>query len=121
MTEDQLHHPVTSINLSQDENCVLASCTNNRIVLIDKSSGEVLQQYQGHQSHNYKIDCSFSNDDGFVISGSEDKQIFIWELVEGKIHRRLQGHSGVVCSLSLHHSSSLMASSSSDGYVNVWT
>ena len=39
-------------------------------------------RYIGHISSDYKIDCSFTNDDAFVISGSEDGNIYFWDLVE---------------------------------------
>lgn len=47
MYVDQLHAAVTSMALSNDGNCVLASCLDARLRLLDKASGELLAQYKG--------------------------------------------------------------------------
>ena len=39
-------------------------------------------RYTGHIGSEYKIDSSFTNDDTFVVSGSEDGKIYFWDLVE---------------------------------------
>jgi len=39
-------------------------------------------RYRGHENSQYKLDCCLSNDDAFVISGSEDRRICMWDLVE---------------------------------------
>lgn len=47
MDVDQLGAPVTAMALSHDGNCVLASCLDGRMRLLDKASGELLAQYSG--------------------------------------------------------------------------
>ncbi len=47
---DQMHAAVTSMALSNDGNCVLASCLDARLRLLDKGSGELLAEYKGMQS-----------------------------------------------------------------------
>ena len=47
MDVDQLGAPVTAMALSHDGNCVLASCLDGRMRLLDKASGELLAQYTG--------------------------------------------------------------------------
>ena len=49
MYVDQLHAAVTSMALSNDGNCVLTSCLDARLRLLDKASGELLAQYKGAQ------------------------------------------------------------------------
>ncbi len=49
MYVDHLHAAVTSMALSNDGNCVLASCLDARLHLLDKASGELLAQYKGGQ------------------------------------------------------------------------
>ena len=44
---DQLGAPITAMALSHDGNCVLASCLDGRMRLLDKASGELLAQYSG--------------------------------------------------------------------------
>lgn len=47
MDVDQLGAPVTAMALSHDGNCVLASCLDGRMRLLDKASGELLAEYSG--------------------------------------------------------------------------
>lgn len=47
MFTDTLHEAVTGIAVSHDGNCVLASCLDNSMRLLDKASGEQLASYTG--------------------------------------------------------------------------
>lgn len=44
---DQLHAAVSAMALSHDSNCVLASCLDAKLRLLDKASGELLAEYKG--------------------------------------------------------------------------
>ena len=44
---DELGHPVASMALSHDGNCLLAACLDSRVRLLDRESGELLATYQG--------------------------------------------------------------------------
>ena len=52
MDVDRLGAPVTAMALSHDGNCVLASCLDARMRLLDKASGELLAQYTGELLSN---------------------------------------------------------------------
>jgi mitogen-activated protein kinase organizer 1 len=41
-----------------------------------------LKRYKGHKNKEFKILSTFSNDDAFVVSGSEDGDIWFWGLEE---------------------------------------
>lgn len=47
LSADALGSPVTSVALSGDGNCVLASCLDGALRLLDKAGGELLAQYTG--------------------------------------------------------------------------
>ncbi|GAQ92128.1 hypothetical protein KFL_009280040 [Klebsormidium nitens] len=55
-------------------------CLNleNTLRVIDRTSGDVLNEYRGHVNKSYKVGNCFSNDDAHVLSGSEDGQVFAW-------------------------------------------
>ncbi len=53
MDVDRLGAPVTAMALSHDGNCVLASCLDGRMRLLDKASGELLAQYTGETLSNF--------------------------------------------------------------------
>jgi len=62
-----------------------------------------------------------TNDDAYVISGSEDNQIYIWDLVEAKNLAKLKGHQKEVCSLAVSPTSEgLLLSGSVDGSIKLW-
>ncbi|KAK3419168.1 hypothetical protein EUGRSUZ_H04894 [Eucalyptus grandis] len=45
---DDLGQPVNCISMSNDGNCILASCLDSTLRLVDRSAGELLQEYKGH-------------------------------------------------------------------------
>lgn len=45
MNADHLGQPVTSVTLSKDGQCVLVSSLDNTIRLLDKETGELLNEY----------------------------------------------------------------------------
>jgi len=118
---DCIAQPVTCVSLTHDSNCFLLSCMDNTVRLIDKSSGELLNEYKGHKNANFKIDSVLTNDDAYVICGSEDSLVYIWDLVESKSVAKLKGHSKEVCSLAVSPTDDLMLLSGSvDGNIIVW-
>jgi len=44
------------------------------------------------------MDSCLTNDDAFVVGGSEDGYIFFWELVDAPVVARFRAHSSVVFS-----------------------
>jgi len=118
---DHINQPITAVNLSHDGNCILISCLDNTVKLLDKNNGELLSTYRGHKNLTYKIESCMSNDDAYVLSGSEDHFIYIWDLVEGTNLMKVKGHFGPVCGLAYHPSENILLSSSADGTLRVWT
>ena len=45
MTVDHIGQPVTSVTLSKDGQCVLVSSLDNTVRLLDKETGELLNEY----------------------------------------------------------------------------
>ena len=45
---------------------------------------------------SFKMDCCLTNDDAFVVGGSEDGYVFFWELVDAPVVARFRAHSFVV-------------------------
>ena len=61
---DDLHEAVTGIAVSHDGNCILASCLNDTMSLLDKASGELLATYKG------QLACPLSTATGCVLCDS---------------------------------------------------
>ncbi|CAA6663787.1 unnamed protein product [Spirodela intermedia] len=117
---DDLGQPVNCISLSNDGNCVLAGCLDSTLRLLDRTTGELLQEYKGHTCKSYKMDCCLTNTDAHVAGGSEDGYIFFWDLVEASVVSKFRAHGSVVTSVAYHPKDSCMLTSSVDGTVKVW-
>jgi mitogen-activated protein kinase organizer 1 len=124
LTCDTIDYPVTSVCFSRDEQCILVSSLDNKLRLLDKSSGEVLNEYKGHVNSDYKLDSVLSHTDGHVVSGSEDGRICFWDLVEGSLNLTLNHDAGnrrcIVYSVSFHPRHPCLLSAGSFGGVKVW-
>ncbi|TXG60489.1 hypothetical protein EZV62_015062 [Acer yangbiense] len=109
---DDLGQPVNCISLSNDGNCILASCLDSTLRLLDRTTGELLQEYKGHfckvrlrmpilgllkiaYKCSYKTDCCLTNTDAYVTGGSEDGSIYFWDLVDASVVSKFQAHSSV--------------------------
>ncbi|ORY06319.1 WD40 repeat-like protein [Basidiobolus meristosporus CBS 931.73] len=117
---DTVAQPVTSVCFSNDENCILASTLDDVIRLFDKESGTLLNDFKGHVNHDYKIQSTLTNTDAYVVSGSEDGTIHIWDLLEGRSAAVLRKHTKVVTSISYHPKVSKLLSASVDGSIYQW-
>jgi len=120
LQEDYIGAAITSVRLSKDRNCILVSSTDNTLRLMDKANGTLLNEYKGHHHTEYKLRSAFSNDDAYVLSGSEDNKMYIWDLLEGNQVATLEAHKGFVTSIDYHPTETSMITSSVDGSVMIW-
>ena len=54
---DDLGHPVTSLAVSGDGQCLLVGMLDGRMCLLDASDGSVMAEYRGHVSATAKVDA----------------------------------------------------------------
>ncbi|KAH7332497.1 hypothetical protein KP509_20G090900 [Ceratopteris richardii] len=117
---DNLGQSITSIFLSNDKKCILAGCLDSTLRLIERFSGDLLQEYKGHSCKSYKLDSCLTNTDAHVVSGSEDGKILFWDLVDASVVSSAKAHASVVTSVNYHPIENCMITSSVDGTVKVW-
>ena len=65
---------------------------------MDKSNGQMLQSFKGHTNKDFRVRSCLGLADAVVISGSEDGEIYAWDVLEGKVIDKLQAHGGKVAS-----------------------
>ncbi|TPX35046.1 hypothetical protein SmJEL517_g02394 [Synchytrium microbalum] len=121
VTADDIGQPVTSVCYSNDKNCLLISTLDSTVRLMDKDNGQVLNEYKGHLNKEYRVTSCLSHTDAYILSGSEDGRIVIWDLVDGSLVRILKGHDRVVSAIAYAPKMPVAVSGSIDGVVKVWT
>ncbi|XP_066913209.1 WD repeat domain-containing protein 83-like [Clytia hemisphaerica] len=121
LREDCMGESITSISITNDGQCILASLLASSIKLIDKDNGSVLNSFEGHVNKEYKVDSCVSSNDTHVMSGSEDGCIYFWDLIEAKVvTKTVDAHKGVVYSMSKHPEKNSILTAATDG-VKLWT
>uniref|UniRef100_A0ACB8F0L1 Uncharacterized protein n=1 Tax=Sphaerodactylus townsendi TaxID=933632 RepID=A0ACB8F0L1_9SAUR len=91
--------------------------------LWDYSKGKCLKTYTGHKNEKYCIFANFSVTGGkWIVSGSEDNLVYIWNLQTKEIVQKLQGHTDVVISTACHPTENIIASAAleNDKTIKLW-
>jgi len=124
MKEYTLPDPIPYFNISNDNKCIVLHSLNGGIYLLEKESGTILNSYsQSHVSGTYAVECTLLSNDEYVLSGSEDGKVVLYDLVSGKMVQLLEGHTRPTCSVCASPKkglSSLVVSGSFDGDGVVW-
>ncbi|CEG45285.1 mitogen-activated protein kinase [Plasmopara halstedii] len=118
---DHIDEPVVSIAQSPDARFMIAGCLDGSIRLIEKANGTEIKSYRGHIVQSYKIECDFSSDGAYVLSGSENGKIYWWNLVDAKNAHTVIAHCKPVRVLECHPESSMFATGCIDGSAKVWS
>jgi len=105
----------TGLKFSPDGKSILISTNGSVIKLIDSYNGTSLQTFTGHlNSKQIPLEASFSPDSQFVISGSSDGRIHIWNSENGMKICVLNGdHKGPVQCVQFNPKYMMMASACS--------
>ncbi|XP_030601675.1 WD repeat-containing protein 44 isoform X2 [Archocentrus centrarchus] len=69
---------ITGIEPLPGENKILVTSNDSRIRLYDLRDLSLSMKYKGYVNSSSQIKASFSHNYSFIVSGSEDKYIYIW-------------------------------------------
>ena len=95
----------------------------NLTYYFDLIQGKCLKTYTGHKNEKYCVFANFSVTGGkWIVSGSEDNQVYIWNLQSKEIVQKLSGHTDVVLSTACHPTENIIASASleNDKTIKLW-
>ncbi|XP_026465609.1 WD repeat domain-containing protein 83-like [Ctenocephalides felis] len=103
---DCIGKSITHIEITRDDQCYLAACADSTLRLMDKSSGELLSEYVGHNTQDFAVECAIMYSDNFIISGTTEGSIIIWDLLSSKeikkLHREESSIKSVIPTLVSH-------------------
>eukprot|EP00735_Rhodelphis_limneticus_P012679 TRINITY_DN5999_c0_g1::TRINITY_DN5999_c0_g1_i1::g.9861::m.9861 TRINITY_DN5999_c0_g1::TRINITY_DN5999_c0_g1_i1::g.9861 ORF type:complete len:649 (+),score=76.14,sp/Q28D01/WDR26_XENTR/37.95/1e-119,WD40/PF00400.27/1.1e-09,WD40/PF00400.27/1.1e-09,WD40/PF00400.27/6.2e-07,WD40/PF00400.27/2.2e+02,WD40/PF00400.27/5e+03,WD40/PF00400.27/1.7,WD40/PF00400.27/1.4e-11,eIF2A/PF08662.6/0.015,eIF2A/PF08662.6/1.4e+02,CLTH/PF10607.4/0.017 TRINITY_DN5999_c0_g1_i1:3-1949(+) len=113
---------ITSLVLSDDSQYALVNISSQEIHLWSLKDKCLVQKYRGHRQGRYVIRSTFGGiNQAFVISGSEDSQVYLWQRGNGTHLLTLPGHSGTVNDVSWNPTNPYMFASASDDHtIRIW-
>ncbi|OQR92414.1 mitogen-activated protein kinase organizer [Achlya hypogyna] len=121
LTQDNVHSPVVSVNLSSDLNCVVAATMAKTVYLFEKATGSELNAFEGHRMDSYGVEAGFTYDDAHIYSGSEDGRVVIWDMVhKTDTSKSFTAHHKPVRSVVSHPTENMLLTASVDSTVKVW-
>ncbi|XP_051158746.1 WD repeat domain-containing protein 83 [Leptopilina boulardi] len=102
---DYMGEIVTCASFTRDGQCILVSCADGIIRLIDKETGELLGEYSGIPRTDLCLESSVDCNDMRILSGSSDGHLYVWELVSQKLLTKLTADKPLIhatVSISVH-------------------
>ncbi|GJE96447.1 WD40 repeat domain-containing protein [Phanerochaete sordida] len=128
-TSVKLEGELTSVKVSQDSRYALINRAldsfglHAEIHLWEISTGRTVRKYTGYKQSRHVIRSAFGGvDENFIISGSEDGNVFIWHRDSGTLLETLPGHgSGSVNSVAWNPANPKMFATCSDDHtIRIW-
>lgn len=87
---DKMNVPITYMNISKDDQCVIASCRDGVIRLLDCEGNGILASYKGHHVDDYQVECGLMANDSIVISGSSNGSVLLWNLIKSDTSKTIE-------------------------------
>ncbi|KAJ7219541.1 WD40-repeat-containing domain protein [Mycena pura] len=114
---------LTSLSVSQNSQYALVSRSPDDIQLWDLSLGRLVRKYTGQrQSKDIIRSCFGGFESNFVVSGSEDGNVYVWHRDTGVLLEVLEGHGdgSVNCVAWNPRNERMFASCSDDRTIRIW-
>ncbi|MHC5777479.1 nSTAND1 domain-containing NTPase [Nostoc sp.] len=108
---------VTSVSFSPDGKTI-ATASSDGTAQLWNLQGELLQEFQGHQSQEV-TSVSFSPDGKTIATASSDRTARLWNL-QGELLQEFQGHQDSVNSVSFSPDGKTIATASFDKTARLW-
>lgn len=113
---------------SNDNQYIIISTMNNVIELWNYQLNQIRRKYfvyfifnillQGHKCKAFVHNLCFSNNNQYIVSGSEDNNIYIWDINTTKIIQILEGHTNDILCVDSYNN--IIASGGKDYTIRIW-
>lgn len=103
------YNEIKVLKFSNNGKLLLLATADNSLVLLDAYEGTEIRKLTSFLNESSVIECSFTPDSGFVLSGSENGLVHIWG-VDGEEVGKLASHVEKVSSLKFSPNMCLMVS-----------
>lgn len=114
-----IKHPgeINTIAISNDRQKIFCADRSAKITVYNPF-GKVITTYEGHTDEVNSIAVARNN--RYIISGSSDKTLRVWDMVKGKEVMTLEGHGWKVRSVDVSFDSKYLVSGAIDGECILW-
>lgn len=112
---------VTALVFSRDDNFIACSLSQSKDIIIINLADMGITYYKQHNDDILSL--SFSEDKKYLVSGSKDASVIIWDLTSETPNSlvQLRGHTDWVFSISISSKSHYIASGSADMTIIIWS
>jgi len=114
---------LTSVKISEDSQYALLNHAPDEVQLWDLEKGRMTRKFTGQRQGRHIIRSCFGGvDSNFILSGSEDKNVYVWHRETGSLLCVLAGHgNGSVNAIAWNPKNKRMFASCSDDHdVRIW-
>ncbi|KAI6180804.1 WD-REPEATS-REGION domain-containing protein [Aphelenchoides besseyi] len=119
---DYIGDAVTSVQLTDDQQCCLVSSMDGQVRLFDKTNGQLLNDFNAHKNQEFRIESTMLKSGDQLASGSEDGHVYVYDVVTTKILSRLDHQpTKFVHSLAAHPTRNDLLLSTAGRKIYVWT
>ncbi|KAI5854194.1 WD40-repeat-containing domain protein [Tricharina praecox] len=106
---------LTGLETTKDSRYAIVNTAAREVILVDLENGRVIQRYSGQVQDQWVIrGCLGGANENFVLSGSEDSNIYVWHKQNGQLVEKLAGHTGTVNCVAWNPSNAQMFASAGD-------
>jgi WD40 repeat protein/serine/threonine protein kinase len=110
------HSNVYCVAFTGDSSKLVLGCADGTVYLYQGS--KCLASFTGHTHHVRCISCSA--DSRYIVSGSNDETVKVWDTETGKLVDSLNGKSSFVHAVAVSADGSVIVSRTADGSIKVW-